>query len=123
VIRLDTHTALWIYTNRLDELTPGGRRLLDGAVCISPIVELELTVLFELGRIGGDGTEVMQSLAETIGAIRSPASMSAVIHAAHSLNWTRDPFDRLIVADAIATNCHLLTIDRAIREHCEFAVW
>jgi PIN domain nuclease of toxin-antitoxin system len=123
VIRLDTHTALWIYTNRLHELTPGGRRLLDGAVFISPIVELEITVLHELGRIGGNGSDVIRGLTEAIGANRSPASMSAVVHAAQPLDWTRDPFDRLIVADAIASNCQLLTIDRAITEHCELAVW
>jgi PIN domain nuclease of toxin-antitoxin system len=123
LIRLDTHAALWVYTNRLDELTAGGRRLLDGAVFISPIVELELTVLYELGRLGGDGTEVMRSLVESIGAQTSPATLSAVVHAAQSLDWTRDPFDRLIVADAIATNCQLLTVDATIREHCDLAVW
>jgi PIN domain nuclease of toxin-antitoxin system len=37
--------------------------------------------------------------------------------------WTRDPFDRLIVGQAIARGAKLVTKDRLIRRHFRGAVW
>jgi PIN domain nuclease of toxin-antitoxin system len=42
---------------------------------------------------------------------------------ARSLFWTKDPFDRLIVAHALAADAILLTADGTIREHCPQASW
>jgi len=41
----------------------------------------------------------------------------------HVIIWTRDPFDRLIVAHAIKANCNLLTKDEKIRKNYAHAVW
>jgi len=45
--------------------------------------------------------------------------------AEHSLSetWTRDPFDRLIVANAKARNAWLITKDSRIASHYPGAVW
>lgn len=124
MIRIDTHTAFWLYSNRSDELTAGGRRLIDDEeVMISPVVELELTVLFEIGRFAVDGRTIVEGLVEAIGARRSPIPFATVVNSAHRLGWTRDPFDRLITADAIAADCQLLTDDDEIHRHCDLAVW
>jgi len=40
-----------------------------------------------------------------------------------SSEWTRDPFDRLIVAHAAANDARLLTKDEKIRRHYKRAVW
>jgi PIN domain nuclease of toxin-antitoxin system len=40
-----------------------------------------------------------------------------------ALNWTRDPFDRLIVAHSLCRGISLLTKDRTIRSRVELAVW
>jgi len=45
------------------------------------------------------------------------------VRAAVDLTWTRDPFDRLIDAHAIAASVPLLTADRAILEHLPLATW
>ena len=37
--------------------------------------------------------------------------------------WVRDPFDRLIVAQAIANEAPLVTKDEKIRRHYRRAVW
>ncbi len=40
------------------------------------------------------------------------------------LEWTRDPFDRLIAAQAIAAGCPLATGDRALRDALpDHTVW
>jgi PIN domain nuclease of toxin-antitoxin system len=45
------------------------------------------------------------------------------VDAALPIHWTRDPFDRLIAAHAIASNARLDTKDRLIRQHCPNALW
>ena len=37
--------------------------------------------------------------------------------------WTRDPFDRLIAAQAIVADAPLVTADRTILEHLPLATW
>lgn len=39
------------------------------------------------------------------------------------LAWTRDPFDRLICAQALADAAPLLTADRTVHEHLDMTVW
>jgi PIN domain nuclease of toxin-antitoxin system len=40
-----------------------------------------------------------------------------------SLNWTRDPFDRLIAAQALCRGIPLLTKDESIRRRIKLAAW
>ncbi len=46
-----------------------------------------------------------------------------IIKAARTFAWTRDPFDRLIVANAMADGARLVTADETIRRHFAGAVW
>jgi len=39
------------------------------------------------------------------------------------LSWTRDPFDRLIVAHALAYSAVLCTRDRLVRDNYSHATW
>ena len=43
--------------------------------------------------------------------------------AAMEFSWTRDPFDRLIAAQALVSGERLLTRDRLIRANCSWAFW
>ncbi len=123
-IRLDTHVVVWLFTNEVDKLSGPARLLLDERVAvISPMVELELTYLHEIGRVASSGPVVVNELMTRINLKRSDEPFHAVTAAADSCAWTRDPFDRLIVGDASAAACQLLTRDRHIREHFPLAVW
>jgi PIN domain nuclease of toxin-antitoxin system len=46
-----------------------------------------------------------------------------VVRKASEFSWTRDPFDRLIVAQSVCRNSRLLTKDRGIRKHAPLAFW
>ncbi|MDP2432311.1 MAG: hypothetical protein Q8O33_09780 [Pseudomonadota bacterium] len=46
-----------------------------------------------------------------------------VVDAAERIDWTRDPFDRLIVAQAMAADAALVTADHLIRDRFPGAVW
>lgn len=54
---------------------------------------------------------------------REPLSMSPMVELELLLSWTRDPFDRLIVANALADGADLVTADERIRQHTDIAVW
>lgn len=124
VIRLDTHAVVWLYTGEIEHFTPDGRALLQTEqLTVSPIVQLELTYLHEIGRLRVSGAEIVGDLESRIRLFTVNQPLLAVVRAAASLSWTRDPFDRLIVGDALAANCPLLTKDDRILEHLSLAVW
>ena len=67
--------------------------------------------------------EIVDDLGARIGLARSTAAFGDVVRAEQGLPWTRDPFDRLIVGDAIATSSQLVTKDEIIRDRYELAAW
>jgi PIN domain nuclease of toxin-antitoxin system len=124
VVRLDTHVVVWLFTGEIERLSATARqRLAVSDVSISPMVELELTYLHEIGRLTVSGAEIVGDLADRIGLIRSVLPFRAAVATAASLTWTRDPFDRLIVADALAVGGDLLTKDQTILANCSLAFW
>jgi PIN domain nuclease of toxin-antitoxin system len=90
---------------------------------ICPIVELELTYLYEIGRVSEPASAPLSALGRSIGLQLSDASFEQVARAAVDLTWTRDPFDRLIAAHAIAAGAPLLTADKSILENLPLATW
>jgi len=51
------------------------------------------------------------------------AAFGDVVAAARTFAWTREPFDRLIVANAMADGVRLPTADEHILQHFRDAVW
>lgn len=123
-IRLDTHVVVWLHDGKVERLSPVAVELIrERPLVISPIVELELTYLHEIGRLNASGAAIVRDLEGRIGLERSAERLDAVVAAAAELSWTRDAFDRLIVGDASAAACELLTKDRTILDHYPLAVW
>lgn len=83
---------------------------------------IELQVLYEIGKIREPVDTVVDVLTEH-GVEEAAGEASDIGHYARSLSWTRDPFDRLIVAHALASRAILLTADGTIRENCPQAHW
>jgi PIN domain nuclease of toxin-antitoxin system len=65
----------------------------------------------------------LSALRRSIGLQVAEVSSAELVHAAIDLQWTRDPFDRLIAAHAIVADVPLVTADRTIREHLPLAAW
>jgi PIN domain nuclease of toxin-antitoxin system len=100
------------------------RELLDSEEpFVSPIVELELTYLHEVGRVTEPAEAPLGALQKTIGLQVADVPLAALVQAAAELSWTRDPFDRLIAAQAIVAGAPLVTADRTILEHMPLAAW
>ena len=124
MIYLDTHVLVWLYAGRTDLIPPLARSLIDGnELLVSPIVALELQYLYEAAKTSEPAVPVLQALAREIGLKKCELPFADVAEAALSETWTRDPFDRLVVAQARVRGAPLLTKDRTIREHYDEAVW
>jgi PIN domain nuclease of toxin-antitoxin system len=115
---------VWIYAGHWDRIPAAARRRLDDErLAISPMVELELEYLFEIGRTSTPARHVLDELVTTLELQVSTAPFTAVVKEAANLRWTRDPFDRLIASQALADRTHLLTADRHILANLPAAVW
>lgn len=123
-MHLDTHVVVWLYNGNAELFpAPARRRIEAEPVCISPMVALELQYLHETGRLDVASHVVVADLRGRIGLGVSETSFAQIVSVAPTLTWTRDPFDRLIVAHATAEAAPLLTRDRRIRAHYADAVW
>lgn len=122
---LDTHILVWLYQDGVTRLTSEGVRAIESAeqLLISPMVELELTYLHEISRINCRALTILDTLRRDIGLETCTQPFAAVIGAALPLDWTRNPFDRIIVAQAAHRESPLLTADQNIRNHYSAAVW
>ncbi|NYE70647.1 type II toxin-antitoxin system VapC family toxin [Microlunatus parietis] len=121
---LDTHVVVWLYEDP-ERLLPAKvrRRLESDVLVLSPFVGLELQYLHEVGRIEVPGKTVIGQLVPKLEMIVSDPPAALICDVAATLNWTRDPFDRLISAHAAATAMPLITKDRTIRKQLPQAWW
>jgi len=84
---------------------------------------LELGYLHEVGRARDSAETMVAALKHSIGLNVADMSVASLVDVAQGLVWTRDPFDRLIAAQAIAADAALVTADRTILANLPQAVW
>ncbi len=124
MILLDTHVVLWLFAGEVQRFPSGVKRLMDESeLAISPIVELELAYLHEIGRVTETAPTIVGDLSARIGLTVDQIPFGRVCAEASSLSWTRDTFDRLQSAHAITRGIPLVTKDRKILEHLSWATW
>lgn len=122
MIHLDTHALVWFLTGQVEELRPIARRL-RAPIGLSPLVFLEVEYLHRAGKVGLSGARARKDVAGERAFVVSPTPFLDVVEQALGLDWTRDPFDRLIVGNALADGAVLLTRDRRILARCTSAAW
>jgi len=87
------------------------------------MVALELETLFERGKIDRDPALILKNLGSSMSLGVSETAFATIVEYARSFAWTRDPFDRLIVANAMADGVRLVTADQTILANFKDAVW
>lgn len=90
---------------------------------LSPLSELELAYMHEIGRARDSVPTMLAALKRSFGLEIADVPLAELVDTATGLTWTRDPFDRLIAAQAIAADAPLLTADRIILENLPLATW
>lgn len=109
VILLDTNALIW-----LDQGHRRARPLVrQRGVYISPASLLELQFLIEAGRIGLRAGTIASLADDERWSLDDPPA-AAWFTRALDLGWTRDPFDRLLVAHARLRGWRLATGDAAL---------
>lgn len=123
MIHLDTHVAIWLRAGDAKRLKPVRQVLEAAELRISPFVVLELQALFEIGRLRETGRWIAERLAEDHEVLIHTGGLAEAADRALDLNFTRDPYDRLIAAHALAAGASLLTVDESLRSNVSCARW
>lgn len=117
-VMLDTHIVVGLYQGKTVGLSRAALRAIDQEpLSYSPAVLLELELLHEIGRLRHGASVIARYLAEQLDVHCAGERFVEVAKAALPLAFTRDPFDRLIVAHAVLVGAELITLDEAMRTH------
>jgi PIN domain nuclease of toxin-antitoxin system len=119
---LDTHIFLWAVEDS-DRLSASTRHLIESAdaVFVSAVSIWEVAIKARLGRLEADPDQLIQAI-EQCGFLELPVSVE---HAATTMILAlhhRDPFDRMLIAQAISETAHLLTADGQLPQYSELIV-
>lgn len=124
MIYLDTHIVVWLYAGLLEKFSQSVKAFLnENEILISPIVRLELQYLYEIDRVKESSNVIVADLSDRIGIKVCQKDFNAVVSQAMKYTWTRDPFDRVIVAQAELNDNILISKDNNILQNYAHARW
>jgi PIN domain nuclease of toxin-antitoxin system len=121
-VLLDTHVLL-LSLAQPAKLSPKARRLLESEaqdLLFSAASVWEIAIKRQIGRLA-----FSVSPAEIVEAARDTGFRELPVRAAHAVALDRlplrhrDPFDRLLIAQAVAEGAGFLTADRALRQYSD----
>ncbi|MEK7654835.1 MAG: PIN domain-containing protein, partial [Pseudomonadota bacterium] len=123
MIFLDTHIICWLDAKQTNNFSQTVLDFLgEHNLSISPIVVLELEYLYETKRITDSAEKIISHLLNRKIITIDSAHWEDVTTNALAIKWTRDVFDRYIVAHADFHQAPLVTKDRLITEHYPLTV-
>ncbi len=122
---LDTHVIVFLHAGDVSRLSIKAQSQIDKTdLLISPMVLLELEMLYDKGTIKYASSQILADLTQQIGLSVCQMPFAQVVRSATTIKWTREPGDLLIVATAMANNsAPLITRDERIREGYNNAIW
>jgi PIN domain nuclease of toxin-antitoxin system len=121
---LDTHAAIRIAHGRGRVGRDAAKLIQRATLLISPMVLIELEYLYEIGRVTLPGKDILRKLENELGLRLCDLPFTEVARSALDEKWTRDPFDRIIVAQARLNGlAPLISSDEQIAGHYPRTVW
>lgn len=114
---VDTHVLIWRYLAP-ERLSPKAKRCFaksEARFLIPAVSILETQYLVEIGRIELDMDEFLETLKGGQEFKILPFDEMALIHSL-KLTGTRDPFDRMILGQALSLGTPILTRDRWMKK-------
>jgi PIN domain nuclease of toxin-antitoxin system len=113
-VLLDTHVFLWAASDSR-KLKPAARDALRQAseIYVSAASIWEVAIKRRLGKIAADPGELAAAI-EPSGFLPLPITPRHAALVEKLPDHHRDPFDRILVAQALAEPLHLITADRAL---------
>jgi PIN domain nuclease of toxin-antitoxin system len=124
-VYLDTNVVVWLAQGALQRIARRAQSALEqGTLLMSPMVLIELEYLYELKRIKLRARDVKGKIEHELGVRVCDLPFLSVASAALDEKWTRDPFDRVIVAQAKANGlAPLVSADEEITKNYPRTVW
>jgi PIN domain nuclease of toxin-antitoxin system len=125
---LDTHVFLWWLTDD-QQLSSRARRMLGDSsneVYFSAVSGWEIAIKTRLGRLRLVGDNVESLVAEQVAANGFSALPVHLNHALRTYSLPdhhRDPFDRLLIAQAMIEELPLVSVDRRLAEYKIRLIW
>jgi PIN domain nuclease of toxin-antitoxin system len=124
---LDTHTLIWWMTNdsHLSKLARALIKDQDNVSLVSAASAWEMATKVRLGRLPA-AVDLVQNFATEMAHHRIkilPISADHGIHAGSLPGPHRDPFDRMLIAQALAENVPLVSNDRALDGYGAKRLW
>jgi PIN domain nuclease of toxin-antitoxin system len=121
---LDTHALLWwlIDDPQLSAAARGAIADLENNVFVSACTGYEIAFKQRLGRLPIFPESLLDRVRrERIGTL--PISLEHAVAAASLPGPHRDPWDRIMMAQAVAEECHMVTIDRVFSDYGVPVLW
>ena len=124
MIYLDTHVVVWLYAGLAEKFGQTVKDLInEHELYICPVVRLELQYLYEIERITDEADAIVSDLSNRLGLKVCDKDFNNIVSQAMTFSWTRDPFDRLIVANAGLNDDLLISKDQNILGHYHKTKW
>ena len=116
-IIIDTHIFLWALSTpaKLGKTKRSALEDLSNTIYVSSITVAELMIKASIGKIEIDFNPI-EMAAETGFALMDFSAKAALLLKDMPFHH-RDPFDRMLVAQSIVENCHLMTNDPKIMQY------
>jgi len=114
---LDTHAVLWWLADDPALSSEARRAIGDAAndVCVSPVTPWEIAIKSSAGKL-----KAPDNLLEALRANRFRELPISLVHAERAGTlppWHRDPFDRMLIAQALTEGLTLVTRDRVFEQY------
>ncbi|ALG12967.1 type II toxin-antitoxin system VapC family toxin [Kibdelosporangium phytohabitans] len=113
MILLDTHVLLWWFFND-PHLTPGIASLITSSddVAVSAVSGFEIVTKQAIGKL--EAPDDLEAQVERSGFTEIPVTLRHGVEAGRLPSHHKDPFDRLLIAQARCEGLTLVTADRAM---------
>ncbi|MGB6690047.1 MAG: type II toxin-antitoxin system VapC family toxin [Terracidiphilus sp.] len=119
---LDTHIFLWMTADDKRLSSQARRTMRDASViCVSSATIWEIAVKFRLGKIRVDPEDAIREM-EVCGFEELPVRNSHAVGVSRLPLLHNDPFDRLLIAQAMAEPLRFLTADPLLKEYSELVI-
>ena len=121
---VDTHALLWWLTDnpRLSYTAEAAISNPDNDVFVSACIAYEIAYKQRLGRLPALPESLPRRL-ERDGIETLPVSLAHALAAAALPGPHRDPWDRIMMAQALAEDCHVVTVDKVFADYDVPVVW
>jgi PIN domain nuclease of toxin-antitoxin system len=115
---------MWLFEGSAKRLSKAAQRAIDKSQpLVSAAAVYELEILYERGKRHNPAKRLLDALSLEIGLQICSLPFRTVVEHAIAEAWSRDPIDRLIVANAKAAKAPLVTADEKILRHYSRAIW